>query len=178
MKNAKAVFLDRDGVLNRTLFWREKWRAPRELAELEILPGVEQAVKDLRAGGYLLVGVTNQPDVARGWQTRDRVDAINDAIRIQLGLDELNACFHTELEGCRCRKPEPGMLLEAAARLGIDLARSYIVGDRLTDVEAGYRAGCPGILVASPGYGDEADMAEPLARVESLLEASRIILRT
>ncbi len=171
-----CVFLDRDGVLNRTLYWRDKWRAPLELEQLELLPGVEEAVRSLRQAGYLLIGVTNQPDVARGWQTRDKVDAINAQLRKTLELDDLLSCFHTESDDCACRKPAHGMLLEAANRWPIDFTRSYIVGDRLTDIEAGRRAGCPGILVDSPGFTDEVGMAQPIARVASLLEATRLIL--
>ncbi|MBC7690659.1 MAG: HAD family hydrolase [Methylotenera sp.] len=171
----KAVFLDRDGVINRMYFSRGKPRAPYCLADLDYFPGVKEATRDLKAAGFLLVVVTNQPDVSRGWATRESVEMINAAVTRTLGIDEVQVCYHDIPDRCECRKPKPGMLLQAAKDLGIDLMSSYMVGDRYSDMAAGAAAGCTPILVG-PGDPGENPTPEPAARVSSLLEATRWIL--
>ena|SRR5579883_3135351 len=143
----RAVFLDRDGVLNRAVVREGKPYPPSGVEELEVLPGVATALDWLRAAGYLLIGITNQPDVARGTQRREVVEAINARLRQALPLDALYVCYE---DGAACprRKPNPGMLLEAADAFGIDLTGSFMVGDRWSDVEAGRRAGCRTVFIA------------------------------
>lgn len=141
------MFLDRDGVLNRAIEMEGAPRAPRSVAELEVIPSAVEACAQLRAAGYVLVVVTNQPDVARGTDTRESVDAINREVARQTGVDEFEVCFHDDVDGCDCRKPRPGMLTRAATRLNLDLARSFMVGDRWRDVEAGRAAGCGTVFV-------------------------------
>lgn len=148
----RAVFLDRDGVLNRSVVRDGKPHPPQTVAELEVLPGVPEALGRLRAAGFLLVGVTNQPDVARGTQRREVVEAINARLRDQVTLDDLIVCYEDGPTAPR-RKPNPGMLLEATERWGIDLAASVMVGDRWSDVEAGRRAGCRTVFV-DHGYAE------------------------
>ena len=169
----KAVFIDRDGVVNKTYFRDGKSRAPSSLAEFEFLPGVSEAILNLRNAGYLLVIVTNQPDVARGLQTRDIVETMNAFVVQQLNVHDLKVCYHDDPDACLCRKPQPGMLLEAAQAWSIDLTRSFMVGDRFTDIEAGKAAGCTTILI---GAGEGEKRLNPDHAVESLLEASRLIL--
>jgi D-glycero-D-manno-heptose 1,7-bisphosphate phosphatase len=146
----RAVFLDRDGVLNRAIVRNGKPYPPAALAELEILPGVAESLKRLRRAGFLLLVVTNQPDVGRGKQRREVVEAINDTLRAKLPLDEVFTCYDDE--GPR-KKPNPGMLLEAAERYGVELKGSYMIGDRWKDVEAGRRAGCRTVFI-DYGYAE------------------------
>jgi D-glycero-D-manno-heptose 1,7-bisphosphate phosphatase len=170
-----AVFLDRDGVLNRAVVRNGRLSPPANLAELDIPPDAPGALKALRTAGFLLVVVTNQPDVARGTQTRDMVEAINAHLLAMLPLDEIRVCYHDDPEDCRCRKPRPGLLLAAAADHGIDLQASFMVGDRLKDLAAGRRAGCRTLLVASDhGIADDGEHAERTVR--SLGEAAAWIL--
>jgi D-glycero-D-manno-heptose 1,7-bisphosphate phosphatase len=144
----RAVFLDRDGVLNRVFFHEDgKSHPPASPQELEIIPGVADACQSLRQAGFLLIVVTNQPDVARGTQPREVVEAINIELQRQIPLDEIRVCYHDDADNCFCRKPNPGMLFEAAFAWGIDFRESYMIGDRWTDVEAGRRAGCKTILI-------------------------------
>jgi D-glycero-D-manno-heptose 1,7-bisphosphate phosphatase len=143
----RAVFLDRDGVLNRGVTRDGRPWAPFSLTELEILPGVPDALAALRAAGFQLVVVTNQPDVSRGFVTRTAVDVIHEYMRQQLPLDEIRVCFHDDQDGCACRKPKPGMIFAAAVEREIQLARSFMVGDRWRDIGAGRAAGCRTILV-------------------------------
>ncbi|HEX8911004.1 MAG TPA: HAD family hydrolase [Humisphaera sp.] len=169
-----AIFLDRDGVLNRTHVVDGVPHPPQSVAECEILPGVPEAMALLRSTGLPLVVVTNQPDVARGTQTRAEVERINDCLKSQLPIDAVYACYHDSRDGCDCRKPKPGMLLRAAAEHGIDLSKSFMVGDRSGDVLAGAAAGCRTYLIDLP-YS-KGDRCSPDARVADLSEAARQIV--
>ncbi|MFC2036527.1 D-glycero-alpha-D-manno-heptose-1,7-bisphosphate 7-phosphatase [Chloroflexota bacterium] len=152
LRMRQAVFLDRDGVLNRAFVRADgKSHPPQGLDELEILPGVARACRALGEAGFLLIVVTNQPDVARGAQRRVVVEAINDALRRQVAVDDILVCYHDDADGCDCRKPKPGLLLKAAGIWNIDLSHSVMVGDRWKDIEAGRRAGCRTVLVLGEG---------------------------
>ena len=171
----RAVFLDRDGVINRAVVRDGKPYPPAGIEDFELLPGVEGAAAALRAAGYLLVVVTNQPDVASGMQRREVVEAMHDQLRARGLCDDIRACYHTEADGCDCRKPKPGMLLEAAHELHIELPRSFMVGDRWRDVAAGKAAGCTTYFI---DYGYTEKRAEqPDAVVSSLADAARRILK-
>jgi D-glycero-D-manno-heptose 1,7-bisphosphate phosphatase len=171
----RAVFLDRDGVLNRALVREGKPFPPANVAELELLPGVAEATAALHAAGFLLIVVTNQPDVARGTTTREEVEKINAALAAILPIDEFRTCFHDAGDGCECRKPRPGALLAAAATHGVDLKQSYMVGDRWGDIEAGLQAGCRTVYI---DYDYKERHPEKVDyQVKSLREATAIILR-
>ena len=172
----RAVFLDRDGVLNRAIVRDGRPYPPSTVEELEIISGADQALRRLREAGFRLVVVTNQPDVARGIQTTEGVEAIHQALAAALPIDEFRVCYHNDADGCGCRKPAPGMLLEAAAASGLSLQESFLVGDRWRDIEAGRRAGCRTVLVGG-GYNERAAI-EPHARAASLTEAVDWILMT
>ena len=143
----RAVFLDRDGVINANLERHGKPVAPTCLAEFQILPGVEEALHRLKRAGFLLVIVTNQPDVPNGITPRATVEAMHALIRRRMPIDDIKICFHVDADGCPCRKPNPGMILEAAAEHGIELTSSYMVGDRWRDMHAGRSVGCFTIFV-------------------------------
>jgi D-glycero-D-manno-heptose 1,7-bisphosphate phosphatase len=145
-----AVFLDRDGVLNRAFPEGASTRPPRNLEELEVLPEAPAALQALQAAGFALVGVTNQPDVARGLTERSLVEALNTRLREQLPLLEILTCFHDYGQLCDCRKPRPGLLFEGARRFGLELGASYMIGDRWSDIVAGQAAGCVTLLLEGP----------------------------
>jgi len=171
----RAVFLDRDGVLNHAVVRDGKPHPPVSLAEFEILPGVLEALICLRQAGFLLIVATNQPDVARGIQGRDVVEAMHRRLHDELPIDAIKVCYEVDGPACTCYKPKPGMLLEAAREHNIDLSRSYMVGDRWRDVGAGKQAGCVTIFI-DRGY------AEPLtetpdATCADLPQAAAFILR-
>jgi D-glycero-D-manno-heptose 1,7-bisphosphate phosphatase len=173
---ARAVFLDRDGVINRALERDGKPYPPATLADFEILPEVPAACEKLKAAGYLLVVATNQPDVGRGTQRAEVVEAIHRHMLAKLPIDRVETCFHPGqgTSDCDCRKPKPGMLLRAAAALNIDLARSWMVGDRWRDVDCGHAAGCKTIFI-DRGYAEELKQ-KPDFSARNLGEAADIIL--
>ncbi|WP_421999489.1 D-glycero-alpha-D-manno-heptose-1,7-bisphosphate 7-phosphatase [Reyranella sp.] len=166
---ARAVFLDRDGVLNRVSVVDGVPRPPQTFEQFAILPGVEEACTTLRREGFKLIVVTNQPDVARGRQSLEMVERFNRELRDRLALDDLLMCLHDDHHGCDCRKPRPGMLLAAAGAHDIELASSIMVGDRDKDIEAGRAAGCATVFVDG-GYGQRPQPPANLT-VASLLEA-------
>ena len=170
----RAVFLDRDGVINRAMVRNRKPYPPANLAEMEILPGVGAAMAAFHAAGWMLVVVTNQPDVARGTTPRADVEAINHFLQQQLPIDEFRTCYHDGGDGCTCRKPLPGALLDSANANNIDLAASFMVGDRWRDMEAGTSAGCKTIFI---DYDYDEKQPETIDfSVRSLTEAAIIIL--
>jgi D-glycero-D-manno-heptose 1,7-bisphosphate phosphatase len=170
----RAVFLDRDGVLNRTSVQDGVPHPPATAAELEVLPGVPEALALLGDEGLVRIVVTNQPDVARRTQTREAVEAINDRLMRELPLEAIYTCYHQDADQCDCRKPRPGLLAEAGAAFGIDLRASFMVGDRWTDVAAGKAAGCTTFLLDAP-YS-HSHRCTPDFEVVDLLHAARQIV--
>ena len=177
LARARAVFLDRDGVINRALERASKPYPPRTLAEFEILPEVPAACARLKAAGFLLVVVTNQPDVGRGTIKQELVETIHDEMRRRLPIDRVEVCYHPGqgLSDCDCRKPKPGMLRRAAQALGVALEQSWMVGDRWRDVDCGRAAGCKTIFI-DRGYAEELRQ-KPDFSARNLGEAADIILR-
>jgi D-glycero-D-manno-heptose 1,7-bisphosphate phosphatase len=168
----RAVFLDRDGVLNRAVVRDGKPYAPPTLEEFEILPDVPAALEALHGAGFLLIVVTNQPDIAAGIQRRDIVEEMHRRLRATLPLDDIRVCYE---RADACYKPAPGMLLDAARERRIDLERSYMVGDRWRDIGAGKAAGCFTIFI-DRGY-HEGLKDVPDAVCADLGEATVVILR-
>ncbi len=168
------MFLDRDGVINRAVVRDGRPYPPASLEELEILPGVAEALKAFRAEGFVNLVATNQPDVTTGKTTRAIVDSIHDHLMQTLPLDAVYACFCVEGPDCDCYKPKPGMLLEAAAEWEVDCAQSFMVGDRWRDVGAGQAARCRTIFI---DYGYQERRPDgPDHTVNSLKDAMPIIL--
>lgn len=170
----RAVFLDRDGVINKAIIRAGKPYPPKDMASLEILPGVAEALKNLRAANFLLVVVTNQPDVARKTATIESIEHINSYLAAKLPIDEFRTCYHDNMDRCSCRKPLPGSLLDVANCYDINLGQSFMVGDRWRDIEAGRSAGCKTFFIDYK-Y-DEPQPNAPDYIVTSLFEASQIIL--
>lgn len=169
----RAIFLDRDGVLVKARVIDGIPYPPQTLEEMELIAGVREALDNLRRAGFLLIVVTNQPDVARGKQSRDVIELMHERLSAELPLDEICACFHTDSNHCDCRKPKPGLILDSARNWSISLAESYMVGDRWRDIDAGRAAGCHTIFL-DYGYRERLRSAPDLV-VSSLLEASRLI---
>ena len=156
-----AVFLDRDGVLNEAVVRDGKPYSPLSPDEVVVVAGMPAACARLRAAGFVLVVVTNQPDIARGRQSVAGVAAVNAVVADAVEVDGLYVCPHDDADGCGCRKPKSGLLLEAARDLGIDLEASFMVGDRRSDVEAGRGAGCRTVYIDLGYRGAQAERARP-----------------
>ncbi len=150
------MFLDRDGIMNEAIVRGGRPYAPRTLDDFVILPGAADGVARLRMAGFLTVVVTNQPDVGTGLLAPEVLEAMHRRLRETIALDDVRVCTCTD--GCPCYKPNPGMLLEAAVELGVDLPRSFMVGDRWRDVGAGVRAGCATVFV---DYGYDEVLRDP-----------------
>jgi D-glycero-D-manno-heptose 1,7-bisphosphate phosphatase len=169
----KAVFLDRDGVLSCSFVREGKPYAPTRFEDFRLLPDAATAAIAMKAAGFALVVVTNQPDVGNGKVGKAVVEQMNEALKRDLPIDIVKVCYHSQTEGCACRKPRPGMLLDAAADMNLDLAASYMVGDRWSDVAAGRAAGCQTVFI-DRGYTEKRpDSAD--FQVASLAEAAEII---
>jgi len=170
--SSKAIFLDSDGVLNTAIIKNGIPAAPTTLAELEIPDEVKPCLDKLKAAGYLLICVTNKPDIERGLMTQEVVDAIYNKMREILPLDDVCICY---VENSDCYKPKPGLLLSAAKKYDIDLAESYMIGDRWRDIGAGQNAGCKTIWI-DRGYSEKKPVPPADYTVFSLTEATQSIL--
>ncbi len=157
----RAVFLDRDGVLNRVEWKNGVCQSPRSLEDFQLLPGVAEACARLKAAGFLLLVATNQPEIPRGFLQPALLAAMHERLREWLPLDDIRICLHDDGDGCACRKPAPGLLLDAARDWQIDLGRSFMIGDREKDLIAGRRAGCRAILVGAQTVASAPDFSAP-----------------
>lgn len=171
----RAVFLDRDGVINAAVVREGRPFPPATVAETRILGGVPQALALLREAGFRLAVITNQPDVARGTQTLEEVEAINAFLRSKLLLDHFEVCYHDESDLCDCRKPKPGLIYRSALALGVDVTTGFVVGDRWRDIEAGRAAGCRTVWI-DRGYAERSPV-EYDHRTNSLLNAATWIVQ-
>lgn len=173
-----AVFLDRDGVLNRPMIRDGCPFPPEQIEDFEVYPRVAEGCAQLIAAGFLLIVVTNQPDVGRARQSREAIEAMHERLRAAVpALDGIEVCYHAGArhgEPCDCRKPKPGMLLRAAANLQIDLGRSFLVGDRWRDVNCAHAAGCRAVFI-DHGYR-EVLREKPEFIVGNFSEAVGVIL--
>ena len=143
----KAVFLDRDGVINKAFISNGLPTSPNSLNELEILPGVKESILRLKKLNYICLLVTNQPDVSRGKIEKKTVIEMNSFLKKEIELDDIFVCYHDDKDNCKCRKPKPGMIIQASKKWDIDVRKSFMIGDRWRDIQAGISAGCKTIFI-------------------------------
>lgn len=148
-----AVFLERDGVLNRVRMERQNQRTPLTLDEFVVVDDALEPVRALKAAGFLLLATTNQPGLSRGYQSRRELDLMHAILLKRFALDEILICAHDEMDRCPCRKPKPGLLMEAAFKWHLDLDRCFVISDKWQDAEAAHNAGCTSLLIQSPWNG-------------------------
>jgi len=143
----KAIFLDRDGVINKAFIKDGLPKSPNSLSELKILPGVKESILRLKELDFICLVVTNQPDVPRGKINKNTVIEMNNFLKKEIELDDIFVCYHDDKDNCNCRKPKPGLLLQAIKKWNVDFKKSFIIGDRWRDIQAGEKIGCKTIFI-------------------------------
>lgn len=174
-KMKKAIFLDRDGVINKVIIRDGTISSPWKVEEFEFLPDVRQILENFKKLGFLNIIFTNQPDVKRGFLPIAELEKMHEALLKFLPVDEIKFCLHDNSDKCSCRKPKPGMILEASDKWDIDLEKSYVIGDSKKDIEAGIAAGCKTFLLKRE-YNKDVNRNYNFA-VDNLKEAIKIINR-
>jgi D-glycero-D-manno-heptose 1,7-bisphosphate phosphatase len=174
-EETRAVFFDRDGVLNEAIIRDSKPYPPSTLAEVKIFDGAFDSLDKIRSLGYKTFIITNQPDVSRGITSELEVNKINNFIQNRLLIDDVYTCFHDDADLCSCRKPLPGAILLLSKKFDINLEMSFMVGDRWRDIEAGKAANCKTVLIEN-SY-DERKADNPDYVVKSLDEVAMLIYR-
>jgi D-glycero-D-manno-heptose 1,7-bisphosphate phosphatase len=169
-----AVFLDRDGVINQSKVIAGKPYAPRSFEDFKLMPYTAECVDRLCKAGYVVIVVTNQPDIGNGHITKKTVNMMHNKLLSKTKISEIIMCPHSQEEGCNCRKPKPQMILKGAEKFNITLSDSYIVGDRSSDIQAGQVAGCKTIFIER--YYKEKKPQKPDVKVYSLKSATKYIL--
>jgi len=172
---SRAAFLDRDGVINRSKWIDGVPKPPSGISDLEVLAGVTEAIELLKVHNYVPVVITNQPDVARGTLSQSTLNKINEYIGEITGIKHFYSCIHDDSDKCCCRKPAPGLILKSSRDLNLDIAKSFLVGDRWRDIAAGQAVGCPTFFINYSYPEKEPEM--PYTQVSSLLEAVQIMIR-
>jgi D-glycero-D-manno-heptose 1,7-bisphosphate phosphatase len=176
MSGVPAVFLDRDGIINRAVVRGGRPYPPGGIEAVELIPGAVSSINLLIEGGYEVIGITNQPDVARGTLSREVVESINALINSLLPIREIFVCYHDNIDNCDCRKPKPGLIFKAAEKYGIDLPKSWMVGDRWKDIAAGQAAGVKTIFI-DYHYNEEFEGPLPDFTLTDIANVADIILR-
>ncbi|HAT50670.1 MAG: HAD-IIIA family hydrolase [Nitrospirae bacterium] len=175
MIHHRAIFLDRDGVLNRPLIQNQKGYAPRTLADFSIYREAPAAIAMLKEAGFIIVVVTNQPDIGHGLVAASDVALMHQQLQAAMPIDGIFVCPHRQDEGCRCRKPRPGMIEEAMRRFAIDTTKSFLIGDRSSDIAAGQVMGCTTVFIDR--HYREPLTAVPDWQASSVWEAAEWIMR-
>jgi D-glycero-D-manno-heptose 1,7-bisphosphate phosphatase len=176
-----GVFIERDGVLNLVRVERQHQVSPLTLEELEVNQAAVPLLASLRAAGLVLIATTNQPGLSRGYQNRRELDRMHDLLRKTFALDDFMVCPHDETDRCPCRKPKPGLLVEAAFKWHLDLDRSFVISDKWQDAEAARTAGCTSLLINSPFVGKVhrdfvlPDLAAVVEKILRLKSAGRVM---
>lgn len=173
--NNKAIFLDRDGVLNKSIVKFGKPYPPKSKEELSIPSGVKKGVSILKENGFRLIMITNQPDVSRGKISLKKVEEINQFLSKELKLDDVFCCPHDDKDMCKCRKPKPGMIIEAVGKWKIDVSKSFLIGDRWKDIEAGKQTNLKTILL---DYNYNEKRTKPDYSCSEFMQAVKIIIET
>lgn len=174
MTTQRAVFFDRDGVLNHTSVINGKPFAPKRFDDFVLVPDLKKQISRLSRLGFKIFVVTNQPDVGMGVTSVAEVEKMHSAIRTAINPDDIYACFHTREDRCKCRKPRPGMLYDAASKHGVNPSKSFLIGDRYSDIKAGISFGCKTILI-DKNYNEEVT-CQPWRKAANLSSAIDVVI--
>lgn len=175
----RAVFIERDAILNEVRTGPKHQVPPLTLEEFKINQQAKDPLLKLKGAGFVLVATTNQPGLSRGYQSRRELDRMHEVLRRSFPLDDLMVCPHDETDHCPCRKPRPGLLIEAAFKWHLNLDHSFVISDKWQDAEAARTAGCTSVLLKSPWVGqvhhdfvlpDLKSIADKILRLKQQLE--------
>ena len=169
----KAIFIDRDGVINKIFIKNNLPFSPPSFDLLEILPGVKESILRLKKLNFVCLLITNQPDVSRGKIEKKTIIKMNNYLKDEIKLDDIFVCYHDDHDKCKCRKPKPGLLLDASKKWDINLKKRYMIGDRWRDIGAGISVGCKTIFI-DYDY-KETKPKNPDFTTDSLLNAVHLI---
>ncbi|MCU0787098.1 MAG: HAD-IIIA family hydrolase [Verrucomicrobia bacterium] len=178
-----AAFIERDGLLNKVQVEHDCVITPTRLEDFKLAPGAEGLIGKLREAGYVVIATTNQPGLSTGDLSRRELDVMHDILLKKLNLDDIMVCPHDEADCCPCRKPRPGLLIEAGFKWHVDLDRSVAISDKWQDAEAARIAGCTSILIQSPWNGPVhhdfkvSSFQDAVTKAVALLDASGILVR-
>ena len=173
VKKKKIAFFDRDGVLNKTLIKQRKPIAPRNINEFKINLQAKEIISYLKSNDYIVIVVTNQPDIGNGLVEKKVVYQMNQRLKSNLLIDDIFVCFHSQKDNCNCRKPRTGLFEKALKKYNVDKAKSFIIGDRFSDIEAGFNFKIKTILLGN-GYS-ESHKIKPDFKILNLKEIKKII---
>jgi len=177
----QGIFFERDGILNQVRVERQHQVSPLTLEEFHVNKGIVPLLTRLKGEGFRLIATTNQPGLSRGYQSRRELDRMHELLRRTLPLDDILVCPHDETDRCPCRKPKPGLIIEAGFKWHLDLDRSFIISDKWQDAEAARNAGCTSLLLNGPWVGDvHHDFVMPtleaiVAKILSLRAAGSVV---
>jgi D-glycero-D-manno-heptose 1,7-bisphosphate phosphatase len=175
----RAVFIERDAILNEVRVGPKHQLTPVTLEEFKVILSAKAPLQKLKEAGFILIATTNQPGLSRGYQSRRELDRMHDLLRRTFPLDDLMVCPHDESDHCPCRKPRPGLLIEAAFKWHLNLEHSFVISDKWQDAEAARTAGCTSLLIKSPWVGqvhhdfllpDFASIVEKILRIKHHVE--------
>ncbi len=169
----KCVFLDRDGVINSSNIINGKPFAPKKYLDFKILNGVKESIKIIKSLGFKISIFTNQPDVKKNKNMKFEVEKMHNFLLLNFDIDHIDVCYHSDEDNCLCRKPKPGMLERSAKKLKVDLKKSYVVGDRWSDILCGQIVGCKCFFINN-NY-KERQPCPPYVEIKSLKEFSEIL---
>jgi len=172
----KAIFLDRDGVLVKSFTRKGKAYAPTKLKDFKIYKDSTRCVKKLNSLGFKIFVITNQPDVGKKLISKSTLNKMHNKLKKKIEIDKIYTCIHTQDQKCTCRKPKPGMILKAAKVYKINLKKSYMIGDRSSDIICGNKAGCKTIFI-NRNYKEKKPLTQ-IASVKSFKEATNCIVRS
>src|SRR5213592_625229 len=177
----RAIFIERDAILNEVRIGPKQQISPLTMEEFKIIQAAEPALRRLKAAGFVLIATTNQPGLSRGYQSRRELDRMHELLRKTFCLDEILVCPHDETDRCPCRKPKPGLIIEAGFKWHLHLDHSFVISDKWQDAEAARIAGCTSLLLNSPWIGKVhrdfvlPDLESIVEKILQLRSASRVM---
>ena len=176
-KQKKAVFLDRDGIINQVVYHDDinKPSSPWKMEEFKLIDGIKKHLDELKKNGFLIFIISNQPDIKRGNVDKETAEKINKILYEKFPIDDIMVCPHDDLDNCSCRKPKPGMIIELSKKWNVDIKKSFLIGDSWKDIGAGKNAGVKSILI-DKSYNQEVESEHRVENLKSAIELIKTLI--